>query len=342
MKLKIKWSHGLKIGGIGQKLTLWAVLNPGAVLGAERVAGRIPEEYESMGGHGLSLNNAAVASTDGAAAVRINPSLLAKQKAYTLTGGYHWPTEGREFYQAAIVDGKTSKVAAGFSYTSFMEDYRYYRLDDRSSPWDSPISKRASVGAGQGIDRWFLGIGATYIESSPLWNSLVLNPNQIDKPERQRGFGVNLGVSASLTQNIDFGAAVENASNQKINSYLPQTLRAGFAYRWSSELQMLIDYKQRARVPEFESKQVPSLESSESQDKLQPEHLVIGGAELQLHDVIRVSGSYGHEIGDSKRSIAAGFAFVNKGFSIAYAWSRPFLDQVATHQAVSLSFDVTI
>ncbi len=318
-------------------------LAPGGLWGADLVGGRLPEEYESMGGHGLSLNNAAVASTDGAAAVRTNPSLLAKQKSYTVTGGYHWPTVGREFYQAAIVDGKTSKIAAGFSYTSFMEDYKYYRIDERSSPWDSPITKRAAIGAGQGIiDGWFLGIGATYIESSPLWSDLVLNPNQIDNPEKRRGFGVNFGISTNLGQNIDLGAAIENATNQKINSYLPQTIRVGAAFRWFPEAQFLIDYKQRERVPEFESKQMTSLEALTTREKLAPEQMILAGVEAQAYDVIRLSGSYGHALGEYKRSVAAGVAVVNRGFSIAYAWSRPFLNEVSTHQAVSLSLDVTI
>jgi opacity protein-like surface antigen len=344
MGADMQWNAFTKGQGLNLKAVAWFLALVSGHLHGEtlQLQGRIPEEYESMGGHGLSLNNAAVAATDGAAAVRINPALLARQKLYTLTAGYHWPTQGREFYQAGVVDGKTAKIAAGFSYTSFMEDYRYARINEKASAYDSPISKRAAVGVGQAFESWFLGLGATYIEASPFWNELVLEPNRQDDPEKKKGFGLNLGLSTTIGSQLDLGASIENASNAKINSYLPQTVRAGAAYRWSGELQFVFDYRSRTRVPEFEATQVASLESQAAPVKLKPEQMVLAGFEAQVQDVIRVSGSFGSEMGQERRCVAAGVAVVNKGYSISYAWSRPVLAETASHQAVSLSFELAM
>jgi hypothetical protein len=304
-------------------------------------AQNIPEEYESMGGHGLGLNDAAVASADGIAAVRVNPGLLSRQRIYNFACGYHWPTEGRDFYQAGVVDGKTSKIAAGISYTSFQENYVYFRQSSQASVNDAPIARRGSIALSQSFEQWSIGFGVTYVEGFPFWSEMVREPSQLSKPPLRKGLGANAGISWTLSSNVDAGLAVENASNKKISAYLPRTLRGGVSYRWSKDIQFLFDYRNRERIPEFESLRPFDLDNVREAESLDAEQSLIGGFDAQFYEVMRLTGSFGGS-NDARRFAAAGLAITNKGFTIAYNVRRPNLQKNANHQAISMSLDLSI
>ena len=305
------------------------------------IAQQLPEEYESMGGHGISLNHAAVAATDGVAAVRVNPALLSKQKVYNLACGYQWPTVGREFYQAGVVDGRTSKISAGISYTSFSDNYIYYRQSEKADINDSPIARRGSLALSQTLGQWALGVGFTYVEGFPFWSELVFDGKDSQKPQLKKGVGANLGISFALNSQIDLGAAVENISNPKVSSYLPRTGRVGLAYRWAQELQLLFDYRNRERVPEFEGPAIEEANGKNRATELDPEQAIIGGFEAQIQDVIRLTGSIGISA-DKRQFASAGLAVVNKSFTLAYGIRRPNLEKSVNQHAISTSFDLSI
>ncbi|MEI6399609.1 MAG: hypothetical protein WCO71_12645 [Pseudomonadota bacterium] len=95
-------------------------LLPGRVLYAGAPA--VPEEYESTGGQSLAFGGSVATGLGGASAIRANPALMALEKEYSINGAYHWPTAGRDFYQVGVVDGKTSPIAAGFTYTGAQDN----------------------------------------------------------------------------------------------------------------------------------------------------------------------------------------------------------------------------
>src|SRR5262245_12398472 len=140
----------------------------GSAAAVEQEIRQIPDEYETTSGHGVAMNNAGYAANDPISAIRANPALMAQQKAYQVSGGYHWPMEGREYFQAAVVDSKTSNVAAGVCYTGYTDDYAYARDDDRASKFDSPIIRRGVLGLAQTFGQLQMGIGGTYVEGHAL------------------------------------------------------------------------------------------------------------------------------------------------------------------------------
>lgn len=304
------------------------------------IVGQIPDEYESTSGHGTAMNNAGFASNDGATAIRANPALLALQKQYTVTAGYHWPTAGRDYYQAAVVDSQTSPVAAGVSYTGFSNDYEYFRENTEASPYDSPLVRRGAVGVAQSFGRLSLGVGATYIESRPTWAERL---RQGPEEKNIRGLGLNLGLAAPLSESFSLGASVENVSNTKIKEYAPRTIRAGLAYSFTKMVIGFLDVRQRDRVAAFESgKKIDLDASSGAETALAPERMIIASFSAHLQDVFRLVGSYAQSLTDDRRSLAGGVAVVSKNFSLSYTVAQPYMKRSTAHQAVTLSLDMAM
>jgi hypothetical protein len=286
------------------------------------------------------MNNAGFASNDGASAIRANPALLALQKQYTVTAGYHWPTVGRDYFQAAVVDSQTSPVAAGVSYTGFSNDYEYFRENRDASPFDSPLIRRGSIGIAQSFGVLALGVGGTYVESRPTWSDRY-RLTQTDK--NIRGVGLNLGVAAPLTSDISVGGSVENVSNNKIKDYAPRTIRAGLAYSFTKMVVGFLDFRQRERVSEFEAQSKVDLEAPEVEaSQLLPERMAIASFSAHLQDVLRLVGSYGQSLTDDRRSLAGGLAVVTKNFSLSYTVAQPYMKLSSAHQAVTLSLDMAM
>jgi hypothetical protein len=301
--------------------------------------GQIPNEYEATSGYGIGMNNAGFAANEPHTAVRANPALLPSTKDYSIAAGYHWPTTGREFFQASVVDAKTSPIAAGLTYTGYMDDY----LDPtevRSAPrYDSPIIRRGSIGAGQNFGSMSAGIGATYVEAHPTSSSEAA----LRGDTRVKGIGLNLGLAMPWTPSLTFGASVENATNKKIADYAPKTYRAGAAYSFNKNVSGYLDFRQRDRVAEFESTAPVDINATNEPEKLDPEQMVLASVAAKVQDFLRLMGSYGQAIGDDRRSLAGGVSIMNRSFSLSYTASRPYVqNNSAAHQAVSLSLAVAM
>lgn len=306
---------------------------------------QIPDEYETTSGHGIAMNNAGYAANDSYTAVRANPALVAVQKQYAVSAGYHWPVAGRDYFQAGVVDSKTSSVAAGVSYTGYQDDYTYVETGDDptsgASPYDSPVIRRGVIALAQSFGVLSFGIGGTYVEAHPIRYSEAFNNGD----DRVKGTGLNFGLAAGLAKGLAVGGSVENASNRKIADYAPRTYRAGVAYQLSPALTGHLDARQRDRVAQFETDQPIFLEGEDAEDASileNPERMIIGSLVGQVQEFLRLIGSYGQSVTDERRSLAGGVALNSKNFSLSYTIARPYMKQSATHQAVALSLDMAM
>lgn len=307
---------------------------------AQQAPRRIPDEYETTSVLGSAINNAGFAAADAHSAVRANPSLIALERSYSLSAGYHWPAVGREFYQAGVVDSKTSAIAAGISFTGFSDPYLYPNQQNsrRDAQLDSPIERRGVIGLAQTMGALSVGAGATYIEANPLMSSEEKRQGQ----DRVRGFGINAGVSTVLFGAMRLGASAENLSNRRIDEYAPMTYRAGLAYTASPALNFMADYRQRKRITEFEGERL-RLDNVVDQGFTEPEQMIFASFVGQIQNAIRLMGSYGYALSDDKRrSVAGGLAIVNQTVSLSYSVSRPYLALNETHQAVALAVDISM
>src|SRR5690606_30326723 len=104
-------------------------------------------------------NNAGVAALGGISAIRVNPGLLPLEPEYSISAGYYWPVQGRNYYQGGIVDAVTSsKIAAGVSFTGFSDDYEKDPFER-----DSPINRRVAIGVAHAFKKVSLGISGQYV-----------------------------------------------------------------------------------------------------------------------------------------------------------------------------------
>lgn len=307
---------------------------------SSEITKQLPDEYETTSALGSGLNNAGYAGSDPHSAIRANPSLLALDKTYSVSGGYHWPTAGREFFQASVVDSKTSSVAAGVSYTGYTDDYVYpnepsARNDAR---FDSPLIRRGVIGVAQILGVISLGAGATYVET----NSLVSSDEKRQGEDRVKGFGLNAGAAASLASGLRAGLSAENLSNKRIKDYAPTTYRGGIAYSMGPVVTAYLDYRHRERVLEFEGSRL-RLDEIEDTGFSSPEQMLFASISAEIQNAIRLLGSYGHAIStDKRRALSGGIAIVNQSVSLSYTTSRPYLARSDTHQAVALAIDMSM
>lgn len=332
-----KTGAGYLAGGLAAGLALGAV--PAT---AKNDVKQIPDEYEATSGSGVALNDAGYAANDAFSAIRANPALMAAQKQYEMTGSYHWPTVGRDFYQAGVVDSKTAPVAAGFSYTGFTDDYQYVRSGGTTtdaSPYDSPLIRRICGALAGTLGQVMVGAGATYVEAHPLLGSAAYQSGE----SRVKGFGLNLGLAAALAPGWSFGAAAENASNGKLADYLPRTYKLGIAWQAEPGLTVFLDARQRERVAAFEA-DLPDLDQPAPTSKLMqnPERLVIASVSYQAQEYLRLVGSYGKSVTDDRQLAAGGAVLSNKQFSLSYTVQRPYMKQSTAHQAVALSVEMSM
>lgn len=307
---------------------------------------KIPDEYENTGGHGLALGDAGVAIASGVSAVRLNPAMLPLEKQYTVGADYHWPSRGREFYQAGVVDSKTSTVAAGFTYTGFMEDYEGKRSEEIS---DSPVIRRFALGLGQSFGKLSLGANGEFVEAFD-----KNDPTKVDQ-QRIKGTSFGMGAASLITPTLRVGGSVENLANKRIRDYAPRTMRVGGALLLAGgDVTTQLDYRHRDRLTRFESApRLPvslrpaedgnSYEDPESStQELKPEQMVIASVSARIYDHLRLLGAYGQALTDDRKSLSGGIALVNNKFALSYAASRPYMDSTAAHQAVHLSISIML
>ncbi len=306
-----------------------------------QLTGVLPDEYESVGDHVLGLGNAGMAAAAGIASVRLNPAMLAMEPVYTVSGGYHWPRNGRDFYQVGILDSKTSSLAAGMSYTGFADTYNSADAA-MAEQLDSPVVRRASVGIAQAFKSLSIGLAGHFVEGVPL--TAPTDP-------LVKGWGLGLGVASLLTPTIRVGASAENLANAKIAEYAPRTLRAGVAWIFGGgDVTAHLDFRQRDRIRSLEAGfaepmtfGVNDSAAAASEPVLKPEQMVIGSFSARVYDVVRILGAYGQSANsDGRRLLAGGIAIVNNQVSISYGASREDMRDQSAHHAVNLNMSISL
>lgn len=298
---------------------------------------QLPDEYESTSGMGGALNNGGYAANDPVSAIRANPALMTQQKQYLVAGGYHWPTEGREYYQASVVDSRTSNVAAGVTYTGYNEDYAYPNADHEVSRFDSPIVRRGVLGLAQSFGQLSMGVGGTYVEAHE-----IQRPDPWGPDRRVKGFGLNAGGAYNFGNGLSAGAAVENVSNKKIRDYAPKTLKGGLAYAVDQNIVAMIDYRQRDRVAGFEGGLIDFDRPASEVADLEAEEMGIASFSAGVAQYLRILGSYAMAMKDERRSAGAGLVLTGNNFTLSYALSRPYMSRGTTHQAITLGVDIAM
>lgn len=297
---------------------------------------QIPDEYESNSAFSAATNNAGYAANDPHSAIRANPALLGTQKSYSVAAGYHWPIAGRDYYQVSVVDTKTSAVAAGVSYTSFMDDYKYSNENNKNaSAYDSPLEKRGVIAMAHPVGNGFAGVGATYVRAVPVYSS---EERQAGK-ETVQGTGLNLGFSYPITEQLIAGGSTENMSNTKIKDYAPKTHKAGLAYVGPVFIGN-IDLRQRERVTEFEAEPVKLGEISQFDSN--PEKMAIASITAKMQSYLKITGSYGQSLNDSRKQLGGGVTLQSQNFILSYTANRPYLAKSTAHQSIALVLDISM
>jgi hypothetical protein len=306
---------------------------------------RLPDEYETVPGYGLAMANSGAAVPAGAASVRTNPALIGVDRVYAFTGGFYWPTSGRDFYNAGVVDSQSSKVAAAFNYQGFTDEYQVSGIEDEK---DSPVVRRAHLALAQNVGNLALGIGGHYLESQ-----------SIEDPygeQQVRGTAINFGLAGMLSPRIRFGLSAENIANKKIAAYAPRTFRTGLAYLISNDISVQVDLRQRDRVASMEQSigtvdivgiglNEDEQRSLEAEDKRyeKPERMAFGSFTARVYDMIRLLGAYGQSFdGPERQSIAGGVMIVSGNVSLSYCASRPYMTTQQAEQSINAAVSVKL
>ena len=315
-------------------LTLFSLSAPVA-MGTESVLTHIPDEYESNSAISPAMNNGGYAANDPHSAIRANPALLGIQKSYSVAAGYHWPVEGRDYYQASIVDTKTSAVAAGVSYTSFIDKFKYNADNPDVSPFDSPLEKRGVVAFSHAVGKGTAGAGATYVSTRPVYRERLRG-----REGSIQGTGLNLGFAYPITTQLIVGGAVENMSNSKIKDYAPRTQKLGAAYI-GGQFTANLDMRQRERVAEFES---PITDIFKPEEKVndEPEKMAIASVTGKLQNYLKIIGSYGQSLTDNRKQLGGGVSLESQNFILSYTANRPYLSKSSAHQSIALTLDISM
>ena len=202
---------------------------------------RIPDEFEAIGGHALGLGHGGMAAISGLSSIRANPAMLAMTKQYSVVGGYHWPTYGRNFYQVGVVDSNTSNLAAGLIYNGFMDgpEDSFEGLDRQ---FDSPVKSRISLGFAGTSQLLAFGVSGSFVTAVSTEGSEL---------KETKGLTLGLGVVGLLTPAIRFGLSAENLNNKEVAFVAPRTYRAALAYTLE-RVTLHLDWKRRDRVDGFE------------------------------------------------------------------------------------------
>lgn len=320
------------------------------IFSTQSKAGNIktPEEYESTGGHSLAFGGSVASGLSGVSAVRSNPALLGLEREYSVTGAYHWPVAGRDFYQVGVVDGKTSAVAAGVSYTSSLDQYQGLadtKTNDNGAQTttlslDSPITRRANLGFSIPVGKLFLGVAGGYVEARPPAESLI-----IEESKPVRSFTLGFGAAAQLSQSFRLGFSAENLANKKIQYAAPTFYRAGASYFWGDIATINLDYRRRESISVYEGN-TPSiaLVDASSNKTSGTENLVVGSAAVRVYDLLRLIASVGQQkSGDySATRVAGGVSLVNQQFNFSYQALRPDISSELVHHAVALGIEVAM
>ena len=293
----------------------------------------IPDEYRASGGYSIGLSHAAMVADNGVAAVVLNPAMIALARDYHVSLGYSWPAAGRGFYQVGIVDGKTSKIAAGVLYTGFHEKFDGHGF--LHTELDAPIKRRGSVALSGMLGKIALGVSGQYIEGFQ-FNEAVHGLPALTSPthrydstahDKRTGVTVGLGAAIAIVPTLRIGASVSNLANRKVKDFAPRTIRAGLAWLATpkGDIAVQLDYHERERVALFET------------GEHTPERLAIASCSVRVYNVVRILAAYGQSLVDKSGEFSAGLTLVNDKISLSYGLRRPWPRNTIT-QAVSLGF----
>ena len=298
---------------------------------------RLPSEYEATDERALGLNNMGTAGIDSYAAIRINPALLILNRSYNFGAAYHWPiADARQYYQLGLVDGTTSKLVAGASYTGFADNYKTGNLYLAT---DSPIVKRASLGVAYPLRSLAIGLSAHYIEAN---QDTGLTTTVVEK-----GLTLGFGVLGYITNRLRFGLSVENVNNENVKTYAPRVFRGGLNWlALGDQAEVFLDWRQRQRVSAVEG-ELPTIALTQGMEQSHgfqdQESMGFVGGRLKFYDVLQLSLSYGHAIDESeRRSLASGLSIVNQGFAFTYSVARPYLESTDIHSSLGLTLVLKI
>ena len=323
---------------------------PGRVFCAGRPS--VPEEYESTGGQSLAFGGSVATGLGGTSAIRANPALMALEKEYSINGSYHWPTAGRDFYQVGVVDGKTSSVAAGFTYTSTQDKYQGLasregsKSPDASQPdvigvsMDSPIIRRAGLGLAIPVGKVFLGVSASFLEARPPSETVLETSDK-----KIKGFTSGFGLAGHLTDALRIGFSAENLANKKVQFAAPTFYRAGASFFMGNIASFHLDYRRRESVPMYEGRAAPFTldgRDGEVSNDISPENFVNLSTSVRVYDLLRVIIATGQVRSTAQNStrIAGGLALVNQSFNFSYQALKPDLAGNSIHQALSLGLNI--
>ena len=295
----------------------------------------IPDEYRTVGGRGTALGHSATVANNGVGSIVLNPAMLAIDRDYQLSLGYNWPTSGREFYQVGVIDGKTSKVAAGILYTGFRESFDAGRFLHQEL--DSPIKRRGVLALAMAVGKMSLGINGQYLEGYHFPNSVngllglvdASHVYQSQEPEVIRGISAGLAAALVLSPTLRIGASVNNLANRKVANFAPRTVRAGVAYvaTANGEVTIHADYLHRQRLALFANKTT---------------QMATVSCSVLAYDVIRVLAAYGQSLIDERQELSAGLALTSDRMSISYGLRQPLPSTEAMQQSVNLSVTISI
>lgn len=299
---------------------------------AEKPRLRLPDEIEAVGGQGTALGHAGAASLSDLGAVRLNPAMLYEHRSYDVGAGYYWPSTGRPFYKAGVVDGVTSQIVMGFEYTGFQEQLK--SAADRKE-LDSPVFRRGSLALSVPGKGFALGFAVHYVEAKDPENT---DPQ--DKPVK--GTALGAGLAVPIGSSFRLGASVENFNNKRIAAVAPRAFRAGINWQDSSKVVSLsADYRDRQRSlaielpPELAS---TLLTAAERDVYDEPERMGILGLQVKTFDLLRFFAAYGRNVDGLERTTASGgIGVFQKNYSLAYAVSKSFPAQDELQSSLYLS-----
>ena len=312
----------------------------------------VPEEYGATGGNSLAFGGSVASAMGGVSAVRANPSLLALEKEYAVHAAYHWPSAGRDFYQLGVVDGKTSSVAAGFTYTGALDNYQGIASknpSETSSPnsvgkvsKDSPIVRRAAAAFAMPIGKVYAGVEGGFVEARNPTDTLFE-----EGAARIKGFTLGFGLAAHLSQAFRIGVSAENLANKKVQFAAPTYYRAASSYFFGDTASIHIDYRRREAITMYEG-QTPSLtfvdDGNPPTTVVQAENFANASTSIKIYDLLRVIGAVGQTKSQDSAAtqVAGGLSLINEKFNFSYQVLRPNLAKESVHHALSFGLEMAM
>lgn len=288
----------------------------------------VPEEYEVASGQALGFANAGSVAFTGPGSLKLNPAMLAVERQYSVDGSYHWPASGRDFYKLGVVDSKTSPIAAGVSYTSFLapSDMEFMREEGAQS--DLHVARRIGLGAAYSFRLFALGISGQWTESGAA-DPELRGTGGVKSEGAVRGTALNIGLVGLLTPFTRVGVSVEGLQNDKVRDTSPRYTRAGLATLFlKGQASLHLDWQRRELL---------ALEE-------ESEQLVTGSFSVRIFDYLRILGAVGKDPqpGHDRTTAAAGLALVGPKMSVAWTASRPDLRAEKSHQALNLNLELSM